>query len=303
MPVTLSQANFVHDLLRAAFQSNPGVTTKLMHVALYAQAQPATPNIDAGAAICTGTVATTGKWAAAAAGVLRLGNAIPVTANNSAGLGTVQFARFFWNSLANIVSQNGHDYGTVDLPVGLAGSGAPVILDTLSAGTLNSVVNITAFRVAFPLSIGTLRLNVLLANKLAEFLRGGSNESADTGDNVSLARGDGTFPAVLSLYSGAAPDTADLPASGTLLGSYTIPGGTELFQPPAGGILSLANPFSIPIAASGTAGYFRLTKLLGGSSYYVLQGAVGTSDTDLVLNTLTCTQGESVLAQAMNFGV
>jgi hypothetical protein len=100
----------------------------------------------------------------------------------------------------------------------------------------------------------------------------------------------------ISIYSGSAPATVETAASGTLLSSgltfsatafgNATDSGTGLAVATANTITSDTNA-----AASGTAGYFRA---ISSGSTVVLQGTVGTSSADMVLNSTSITAGGTV---------
>ena len=73
--------------------------------------------------------------------------------------------------------------------------------------------------------------------------------------------------ATIEVRSGSAPATPETAATGTLLATVNISGSFSS----AGGVLTSADPASVTIAATGTAGYFRLKKS-GGTA--VLDGTV-----------------------------
>jgi hypothetical protein len=100
------------------------------------------------------------------------------------------------------------------------------------------------------------------------------------------------------VYSGSKPSTADMPASGTLLGQITADGETWFPDGVAGGLTFsrssvyamklAAQPWKLVKSAAGTAGWFRLVGPVedpGGLSYSHprIDGSVGVSGTDLVL--------------------
>lgn len=96
------------------------------------------------------------------------------------------------------------------------------------------------------------------------------------------------------IYSGSAPATADTAASGTLLVNAAL--SATAFGAGSNGVITLAGtPITTAASATGTAGYFRLTTS-GGTT--VLQGDVGTSGAELILNTLAIVNGVNVTITA-----
>ena len=109
--------------------------------------------------------------------------------------------------------------------------------------------------------------------------------------------------AVLRIYTGAEPATADAAVTGTLLAEFTVSGGgTGLSLGPSasGGVLSKAAETWQDSSCnnSGTAGYARLVVLASdtgalSTSERRLQLSVGLAGADLNLETLTFTAAAS----------
>lgn len=79
----------------------------------------------------------------------------------------------------------------------------------------------------------------------------------------------------LKIYTGPPPANANLPATGILLSTHTL---ESPFAPAAsGGVLSPTLPADATAVASGTAGYFRVTK---SDDTVIGQGTVGEEDDD-----------------------
>lgn len=93
--------------------------------------------------------------------------------------------------------------------------------------------------------------------------------------------------ATIEIRSGAKPATPETAASGTLLATVAISGSFTS----TGGALTAANPAAVTVAASGTAGHFRL-KTSGGTAK--IDGTVGTSGADLNLDSVALVAGGSV---------
>lgn len=91
--------------------------------------------------------------------------------------------------------------------------------------------------------------------------------------------------AVVEIRTGAAPGPGNA-ATGTLLASVTIASWTA--ASPAAGQVTGSNPAAVTIAASGTAGHFRV-KTSGGTA--VLEGSVGTSAADMILDSVALVAG------------
>lgn len=93
--------------------------------------------------------------------------------------------------------------------------------------------------------------------------------------------------ATIELRTGAKPATPETAASGTLLATVAITGSFTA----SGGSITAANPAAVTVAASGTAGHFRL-KTSGGTAK--VDGTVGTSGADLNLDNVALVAGGTV---------
>lgn len=94
--------------------------------------------------------------------------------------------------------------------------------------------------------------------------------------------------ATLLFYSGSVPANCAAAATGTLLGTITLPA-TSMGTPSAGAV-SLAGTWAGTASGTGTAGYFRV---LDGSSVCHEQGTAGTSGTDMILSSTSFTSGQA----------
>lgn len=93
--------------------------------------------------------------------------------------------------------------------------------------------------------------------------------------------------ATIEIRSGSKPATPETAATGTLLATVAISGSFTS----SGGALTAADPASVTVAASGTAGYFRV-KTSGGTAK--IDGTVGTSGADMNLSTVSLVAGGTV---------
>lgn len=106
----------------------------------------------------------------------------------------------------------------------------------------------------------------------------------------------GAGPATLEVRTGAQPANANTAASGTLLVTFTM-------NDPAGAVASGVITFSVSPAiaslavASGTAGWARLKDSTGAT---ILDGSVGTSATDFIIDTTTVTSGQNIALVAVS---
>ena len=96
--------------------------------------------------------------------------------------------------------------------------------------------------------------------------------------------------ALINIYSGTQPANANTAISTqTLLAALTITGS---FGTDSNGTLTISSVASTTSVASGTASFFRIVKSDG--TTVVMDGSIGTSDADMVVNTTTITSGENV---------
>ena len=93
--------------------------------------------------------------------------------------------------------------------------------------------------------------------------------------------------ATIEIRSGSKPATPESAATGTLLATVAISGSFTA----SGGSLTSADPASVTVAASGTAGYFRL-KTSGATAK--VDGTVGTSGADMNLSSTSLVAGGTV---------
>ena len=86
--------------------------------------------------------------------------------------------------------------------------------------------------------------------------------------------------AIIHLYAGTQPASANDPiTTQTLLVSLPIPG---VFGTDVNGTLTLGTVSPSIVVANGTASFFRITK--SNDTTVLLDGSVGTSNADLILN-------------------
>jgi hypothetical protein len=96
--------------------------------------------------------------------------------------------------------------------------------------------------------------------------------------------------AIVFIYSGAQPATANTAISGqTVLCQMAIGGA---FGTDSNGTLTITTPISGTASASGTASFFRITKSNGAT--VVMDGSIGTTDADLILDTTTINNTQTV---------
>lgn len=109
-------------------------------------------------------------------------------------------------------------------------------------------------------------------------------------DAVEAALDGGAGAATLEIRTGSQPADADTAASGTLLVTLTLndPAGTQ-----SGGVVTIdvSPAISASAVATGTAGWGRLKDSTGAT---VLDGSVGTSSADFIIDSTSITSGQTV---------
>jgi hypothetical protein len=241
-------------------------------------AQPADPSVTPGGAAEFAAAGSgpglAGKMSAAGGGISQLAtNSSPTTPANAAGVSSLTFARIFTTGSVALI----------DTPATLSGGGGGAIIDSLtSVAGVGSTLQ--AFGFQMPLNLGTILLSIALANRLVDIWTGANATTPNLG-NVTGGS------SAINLYTGAAPASADLPASGTLVATFNLTS-TNLWAAASGGGVALngAGP-TVTANGTGTAAYYRLVKN-NGSAIFTMQGSVGTtSSSDLVVNTVALTSG------------
>jgi hypothetical protein len=162
----------------------------------------------------------------------------------------------------------------IDGSVGVTGSGAAFILDTLSV-TNNANSTLQNCGVKMPQDAGgTLKLNYALRNRLLDMI--------DSIATASPLMGKG---GILALYTGSQPSSPDIAATGTLLASIPMgSGSTVCYNAASGGAASLTGNQSVAAVASGTVGYGRWS-----IGTFSMDGSAGTSGTDFVVDAASTT--------------
>lgn len=133
------------------------------------------------------------------------------------------------------------------------------------------------------------------------------NKMLDTGSLKSrLALG------FIKIYSGTEPATADAAVTGTLLCTISVNGGGTGLSTEAtavSGVLAkaVAEVWSGPIVATGTAGYYRFSAAgdtgVSSSTEERIQGSVGLAGADLNLSSVALVTNASLTAQTIDYYV
>lgn len=110
----------------------------------------------------------------------------------------------------------------------------------------------------------------------------------------------GTTPR-LYFYTGAVPATTATAATGTLLNSasYSLP--ADWMNAASGGSKTLAGTWSVVANAAGTAGYFRILDSTG--TTVGIQGTVGTSGADMILDNNVIASGQTINVTAFTISI
>jgi hypothetical protein len=182
---------------------------------------------------------------------------------------------------------DGDSITTSGLVAGEAGTGHDIVVDD-AVITSSDACNITDLRLQWGSSDGTVRINTLLANRLLEYL---------TGKDATHFSAAGT----IKVYTGAAPASADDAATGTELISFTTATTTWNDVNTTTGC-TLLSTLTASASNSGTAGYARFS-WTEGSETYVIQGSVGTSTEDFVVDntSMTASSSYNLTAATMKF--
>lgn len=264
MPTTYTTTfkNKLIDSLTGRASTNNVIT----YVRPYDGTQPADPTaaptgVSAFTTI-TSSISLSGVMSAPGIGVTQL--AQPKGAAAQQTTGTLTFARLHDSAQAALI----------DVTVGTSGTPG-VILDAASAST-GTTLSATGFSFKMPQNNGTVYLNTDLVNNIASafFI---------TATAVGLCTS-----SVLNVYSGSIPATADTPLSGnTLLVSFTL-GATAPWNTATAGSASLTSNLTATAVAGAptTATFARIVK-----GAMIMQGTVGTSSADFILDTVSITSG------------
>ena len=188
-------------------------------------------------------------------------------ANATSAVSTITFGRLYD---AGGVAQ-------IDVVASLSGGGGGIIVPTLtsSAGVAYQVTDLS---LKLPSNLGTVYLNDDLRDDLVSAW---CNTAANVGAGAA---------AVINVYSGSVPSSANEAATGTLLVSFSTAASGASWNAASGGSAALASSLSAAASAGSatTATYARMVK---GS--YVLQGTVGTSGADFIMDSVTITSGNT----------
>lgn len=104
--------------------------------------------------------------------------------------------------------------------------------------------------------------------------------------------------AIIKIWSGSAPASCATADSGTKLVEFDL--ASDWAAAASSGSKALNNtPITATAAATGTAGYFRLYDSLGTTCH--MQGTVGTSGTDMIIDNTSINSGQTVTISSLSF--
>jgi hypothetical protein len=95
--------------------------------------------------------------------------------------------------------------------------------------------------------------------------------------------------AKLLIYTGTPPADCATAASGSLLATLSLP--SDWMAAASGGSKAMSGTWSANASGTGTAGYYRITDSAGTTCHN--QGTVGTSATDMIVDSTSFTTGQS----------
>lgn len=284
MPVTLAPAAFGM-ILNAAitdYANAPGY--KINYCRLYSGTQPANPTINTGITPLhsAALVLPPGTWFPPSNGVSALASPIGITPNAA---GTPSFLRLLHDPSGT--------YPFFDVPVGLAGSGAPASISSMAASSgVNLQITDLRFHIA---TTGDLCFSPNVANNIIGEVS--NNSAVWTGgaafSKLALDLSSYTRTVTLDAWSGPIPPNAYATPSGTKLWTKTL-SGDNLFAVSGAGMSLLSNQTANAIS-SGTPTFVRATKAAY-STYpqSVLQAPIGGPTNGVMFSAETFTSGASV---------
>jgi hypothetical protein len=240
----------------------------LQYLAPYNGAQPADPlSTPAGSSVYSGytsSIIIQNFMSAPGGGVSQL--AAPQQRVANATVANLTFARIYDTG----------GVAVIDTPVSLAGGNGGAILGSLASSS-GVALSLDAFSFKWPMSLNTVKVSSAFANAMVAAF---CNNAATVGLFTSSS---------IHLYSGTPPASADDAATGTLLATFTL-GATSPWNAAVAGAATLGANLTATGLANGTATYARVVK----GSVTGLQGSVGTSGTDFIIDNANITTGGTV---------
>ena len=166
----------------------------------------------------------------------------------------------------------------IDTDASLVGGGGGIIVPSLTSSA-GVAYQVSALSLKMPDDNGgTVFLNNTLRDALVSAW---CNTAANIGAGASAA---------IYVYSGTPPANANLAATGTLLVTFTTAASGTSWNAASGGSAALASSLSA-VAGAGSATTATYARMVKGS--YVLQGTVGTSGADFIMDDVSITSGNT----------
>lgn len=244
-------------------------TTLLGYAQFYNGAQPAAPSdAPAGSPVFSSysvSVPFSTFMSQPAGGISALSQSKSATATSA--VATITFSRLYDTS------------GTaqIDVVASLSGGGGGIIVPSLSSSA-GIAYWVDQLSLKLPSSLGSVYLNNNLRDALV-------SAWCVTAANVAAASS-----AVINVYSGSVPADANAAATGTLLVSFTTAASGASWNTASAGSAALVSNLSA-VAGAGSATTATYARIVKGT--YVLQGTVGTSGTDFIMDSVTITSGNT----------
>ncbi len=205
-----------------------------------------------------------GYWGSPAGGVVSLSSSPALTAG----------ANGVTITAVTLVGNGANVYAT--LTAGIAGSGADVILDSLTISAVSAILNLT---LKCQLQAGNAKLNMALRQAICTAL------TSATAVNFLTT----TANTTISFYSGSPPADCDAAVTGTLLASKTISQTSfNSNAAPTANMLHLTSATSITPVATGTIGYMRMVAA-NGCAFQT--ASIGVSTGDVRVTTMSLVSG------------
>lgn len=117
-------------------------------------------------------------------------------------------------------------------------------------------------------------------------------------DAITTAADAGASAATLKVYTGSKPATVETGATGTLLATFTLADPVAAAASAGIATWDFSPAVTATVAATGTAGWFRVADSTGAG---VLDGTVGTSGADMTVSSTSWTSGGLVSLNSGTF--
>ena len=125
------------------------------------------------------------------------------------------------------------------------------------------------------------------------------NTSLTAANSMATTFGPLANSGYVDIYTGSQPSTPETAATGTLLATLVLP--STFAASTTNGVITANTISSVTIAATGTAGWFRCTK--SDHTTPLFDGLVGTSGSDMNLNSVALSSGATLSVSSMTYTV